>query len=49
MMGSDPSSKYAINRSHVIVVTKSNTDAASSYISQTTGLAMPGTGAGLVL
>jgi len=48
MMGADPVANYPINRSHIIVVVKANQDAAKSYVSQTTGLVMPGTGSGLI-
>lgn len=48
MMGGDPVANYPINRSHIVVVVKANQDAATSYISQTTGLVMPGVAGGLI-
>ena len=50
LMGSDPQSTYPINRSHTIVVVKANRDVVKNYLSQTTGLEIPGSSAsGLIL
>jgi len=47
MLGADPSSKFPINRSQIICLVKSNTDAVKGYTAQTTGLAIP-SGSGLI-
>lgn len=41
MVGGERDSNYPINLSHVVCVVKANKEAASSYVSQTSGLTIP--------
>lgn len=47
MLGSEPTAKYTISHNQIICALKSNSEAMKGYISQTTGLTMPG-GSGLI-
>ena len=47
MLGAEPTGKYTISHDQIICTLKSNSESMKGYISQTTGLAMPG-GSGLI-
>ena len=48
MLSSDAGAKYSIPRTQILCMLKSNDDATKGYLSQTTGLAIPGSGSGLI-
>lgn len=48
IVGGDKDARYPVSRSHVICMVKANSDAAKSYVQQTTGLTIPGSSGGII-
>jgi len=49
MMGSDPSAKITLQRSHILALLPASKDMKDSWTQMMTGLVMPSSGSGLVV